>query len=106
MFILFKKLDLDNDINYPNSKLHVNFVSVSEQLLVGEHDITTNFNYYSILLITSNPKLSTNHDNYPKFDYNIINKIQHTRKPDIQTNKGDKHNSSYGDYYGFGIIKK
>lgn len=50
--------------------------------------------------------MSSDEVKYPIFDDNIINLIQKTQKPDMQSNKGDTHNSSYDNYYSFEIINK
>ena len=116
MIIVCSKEALDNAVNYPSSSLHINFLSISQHNSNNESSTKTmssqqhisNFSTdeYAILLIASNPKLSSDTTKYPLFDTKTIKSIQHTRNPNVKSKNGDKHNSSYGNYYGFGIINK
>ena len=85
-------------------------MSISKQSLKYRTNIPfqqSNNDEYVILLMATNPRKGGNKfEEHPKFCESTINLIQKTRSPNVESNKGDKHNNSYGKYYGFGIINK
>ena len=116
MIIVCDKHDLDTAVNFTSSKLHINYVSISDITKDEEEfqstyitDTTTNRHIhddYVILLLATNSRYSLTSNNYTPFDSETINFIQQSRRPNMSSNNGEKHNSSYGKYYGFGIINK
>ena len=116
MIIICNKKELSAVVNHPSSKLHLNFISISEKTITNPtaklmNVLDNNFqsqqsDEYAILLIAANPKRSSNVNKYPLFDENIAESIKEIRHPNVKSNDGKKHNKSYGKYFGFGIINK
>ena len=102
LIVICNKNEIDSVVNHPSSSLHLNFISVSDQ---SKNDKVYKDDEYVILLIATNPKKSDySTKTYPQFDKDITTMIHKTRNPNVSSNKGEKHNSTYGKYYGFGII--
>ena len=61
---------------------------------------------YIILLLATNPRKSSNLDEYPVFNVDLTASIQKLKHANVTSGQGKKHNRSFGSYYGFGIINK
>ena len=116
VIIICNKKELDTVINHPLSNLHINFISISDKATKSTSDNKSIMSpyvdniiddEYAILLIATNTKKSEySNKTYPQFDKKTTTLLHRIRKPNVESNNGDKHNQSYGKYYGFGIINK
>ena len=114
--IICNKSELENTVNHPGSKFHLNFISVSEQNSNSSDTKTNsvldhNFQYQRkddnvILLIATNPKKSLDTSKYPKFNLDELENIHKFRNPNMNLSNGKKHHKSSGKFFGFGIINK
>ena len=116
MIVICNKKELEDVVNHKSSKLFLNFVSVSKKdeqnsKICNHNLLDLNFHNqssddYAILLIAANPKRSSDMSKYPNFNKEIAASIKEIRNPNMKSTDGKKHNRSFGEYYGFGIINK
>ena len=111
LIIVCQKHELNMAVNNAYSNIYLNFVSVSQpednndsQSMLRQQCNSHFKDDYAILLIATNPKRSSNLNKYALFSKETTDLLTTTRNPNMESNNGDKHNASYGKYYGFGII--
>ena len=64
---------------------------------------------YIILLVVNSTNQHNNHQNIDYdhlLDLDTIQLLKSNKLPNVHSCKSEKHNKSYGNYYGFGLINK
>ena len=86
------------------SKMNFCFVTIS-----NNNNNISNKDEYVILLVVNSTNQHNHQDHVDHdllLDLDTIQLLKTNKLPNVHSRKGEKHNKSYGNYYGFGLINK